>query len=329
MDTRGGHPRLGPHRRRRRMTRALARVISIASIAAVVGCERPQTREQLAGTYVMSNSAAGHTAPRRRWYCRARIDGRRTDRDRHRPLRPFEGPEARRAPGLPKRWAFVHDLMGDTTNGAILTRPSTLALTVEHPGFVGRGSAGACTSGWWYSRLTRSPALPGTGPERFDGRGRETRRRRRRSRWRTSRQAHGGRSTSEPSPASLIKACTRQARDLSPRHRDARRHPGAPRICRVERLGRKCELRTRVHRAASYYRPCTGSVPARLIVVPPSPSIRRRGCSCPSRPTRASPWFCAGHSLRRAPRIPGRRPSPPPDFPVRRLLPAVPTSTFS
>lgn len=56
---------------------------------------------------------------------------------------------------FPKRWAFVHDLMGDTTSGRVLTVPVTLSLTVSRA----RLGMGALRLGWhpefdwWYVRI--------------------------------------------------------------------------------------------------------------------------------------------------------------------------------
>lgn len=98
----------------------------------------------LAGVYVMSQKSAADTL-------RLQADGRytRTYRVDDEPAvvdsgRRFLSKNARLV-GLrdyPRRWAFVHDLMSDTTGGRVLTRPSSIALTVE------RSPLGALRLGW-------------------------------------------------------------------------------------------------------------------------------------------------------------------------------------
>lgn len=53
---------------------------------------------------------------------------------------------------FPKRWPFVHDLMGDRKGLALLV-PTTLALTIERSYF-GKVRLGWHSDwGWWYDRL--------------------------------------------------------------------------------------------------------------------------------------------------------------------------------
>ena len=125
----------------------------------VAGCALPNDMAELAGTYVMSKTWAADTL-------HLRADGHyvRTFRDlRDSAVAPTFTDSGswfltrnHRSVGLkrfPPRWAFVHDLKGDTTGGKILEMPRTLSLTIQqswrgtlrlawHPEF-----------GWWFVRV--------------------------------------------------------------------------------------------------------------------------------------------------------------------------------
>jgi hypothetical protein len=121
------------HSSPRRNSGALfARAVSLVIAGILFACASEPTALSLAGAYVMSRNANADTLFLRAGGVYRRsfhgpnglaIDsGRWTLSRDHRMviLRDF-----------PKRWAFVHDLMGDTTNGRVLTRPGTVGLTLS------------------------------------------------------------------------------------------------------------------------------------------------------------------------------------------------------
>ena len=118
-------------------------------------CSPPHDVAGLAGTYVMSKTWNADTLV-------LRADGHwvRRFKAEDKPVAVDSGPwflaRDARSVGLrafPKRWAFVHDLMGDTTEGRVLTRPAMLSLTVR------RSWRGTVRLGWypewdwWYVRV--------------------------------------------------------------------------------------------------------------------------------------------------------------------------------
>ena len=120
----------------------------------LAACTKPRDVAALAGTYVMHQSLAADTLHLRAdgRYVRAyRKAGAATMVDSGR----WFLTNNKKMVGLrdyPRRWAFVHDLMGDP-NGLALTRPATLALTVERGRF-GRLRLGWHSEfGWWYERI--------------------------------------------------------------------------------------------------------------------------------------------------------------------------------
>lgn len=123
--------------------------------AALAACSIPHDMAGIAGVYVMSQKRASDTL-------RLTADGRytRTYRVDDEPAvvdsgRWFLSRDARLV-GLrdyPRRWAFVHDLMSDTTRGRLLTRPSSLALTVERSRLGALRLGWHSDWGWWYLRV--------------------------------------------------------------------------------------------------------------------------------------------------------------------------------
>lgn len=117
-------------------------------------CSAPKDMGAVAGTYVMHQKWAADTI-------RLRADGRyvRVYRNQKDPAVSDSGrwflSRNRRLVALrdfPKRWPFVHDLMGDP-KGLALLQPTTLALSVEHSR-TGKLRLGWHSSfGWWYDRI--------------------------------------------------------------------------------------------------------------------------------------------------------------------------------
>lgn len=120
-------------------------------------CATPSDTAGLVGTYVMSKTWNQDTL-------RLRADGRwvRRFHAEDQPAVTDSGAwflsRGARSVGLrqfPKRWAFVHDLMGDTTQGRVLTAPVTLSLTISRA----RWGMGRLRLGWhpefdwWYVRV--------------------------------------------------------------------------------------------------------------------------------------------------------------------------------
>jgi hypothetical protein len=116
--------------------RRVATFASIAVLAAAcaTACAGDVTVDRLAGAYVMTKDWNADTLHLYK-------DGRytRTFAAPGKPVMTDSGKwflsRDKKKVGLlnyPKRWAFVHDLMGDTTQGRVLTVPTTVGLWVEH-----------------------------------------------------------------------------------------------------------------------------------------------------------------------------------------------------
>ena len=142
---------------------AKCRSMVIALLATVTtltaACALPNDMPGLAGTYVMSKTWAADTL-------HLRADGHyvRTFRDlRDSAVAPTFTDSGswfltrnHRSVGLkrfPPRWAFVHDLMGDTTRGKVLEMPRTLSLTVQHSWRGMLRLAWHPEFGWWFVRV--------------------------------------------------------------------------------------------------------------------------------------------------------------------------------
>lgn len=134
--------------------RSTVRAIVLAWL--VAGCTPPRDPAGLAGTYVAHQTNWGA------------VDTLRLSADA-RYVRTYKADEGvpvtdsgswflsrdKRTVALkayPPRWRFVHDLMGDTTNGRILEEPRIISLTI------GRSWRGTVRLGWrpewgwWYDR---------------------------------------------------------------------------------------------------------------------------------------------------------------------------------
>ena len=133
--------------------RALAFTLAAYGLTA---CSGPRDMNAVAGTYVMHQKWAADTL-------RLQANGHyvRTYKSDNEPRATDSGrwflSRNRRLVGLrdfPKRWPFVHDLMGDP-KGAALLQPSTVALTVERSR-LGKLRLGWHSSfGWWYDRIAK------------------------------------------------------------------------------------------------------------------------------------------------------------------------------
>jgi len=129
-------------------------VLSVAVAAAA--CSPPRDAAGLAGTYAASQTKWGATDT---LWLRANGSYRRTFKaDDGEPVSDsgswFISRDKRTVAlkGYPPRWRFVHDLMGDTTNGRVLEEPRTISLTIR------RSWRGTVRLGWrpefnwWYVR---------------------------------------------------------------------------------------------------------------------------------------------------------------------------------
>ena len=128
---------------------------ALLAAALLCACSPPRDVAGLSGTYVMSKPWNADTLV-------LRADGRYVRR-----FKAEDAPQAvdsgawflTRGAGyvglraFPKRWAFVHDLMGDTTNGRVLTTPTMLSLSVRLSwrGVVRLGWYPEFN--WWYVRV--------------------------------------------------------------------------------------------------------------------------------------------------------------------------------
>ena len=141
----------------KRRTMAVALLTTINSL--VAGCALPKDMTGVAGTYVMSKTWAADTL-------HLRADGHyvRTFRDlRESAVAPTVTDSGswfltrnHRSVGLkrfPPRWAFVHDLKGDTTRGKVLEMPRTLSLTIQHSWRGTLRLAWHPEFGWWFVRV--------------------------------------------------------------------------------------------------------------------------------------------------------------------------------
>ncbi|HYV97367.1 MAG TPA: hypothetical protein VE967_07950 [Gemmatimonadaceae bacterium] len=137
--------------------RPLVAVLSVGVIATLIffGARTDRVSERIiSGTYIMSKTFNADTL-------RLLADGRYS--------RTFVAPgkasvtdtgawflsRDRTLVGLrnyPKRWAFVHDLMGDTTNGRVLAIPSTVGLRVSRTWYGRRRLGWYPEFGWFYVR---------------------------------------------------------------------------------------------------------------------------------------------------------------------------------
>ena len=134
------------------------RSLGLVALPAILslGCSPPSDVAGLAGTYVASQTTWGATDT-----LRLRADGRyvRTYKAEAGAAVSDSGgwfvsrdKRAVALKGYPPRWSFVHDLMGDTTNGRILEVPRTISLTLDRSwrGTVRLGWRPEF--GWWYVR---------------------------------------------------------------------------------------------------------------------------------------------------------------------------------
>jgi hypothetical protein len=140
---------------------AMRVVLAIAPAFLVCACAGEVSRERIVGTYVMHPFGNTDNADT----LRLRADGRY--------IRTF-APQAKASAvdsgawllskdnrmvtlrDLPKRWAFVHDLMGDTTQGRVLLRPQSIGLAIGSNWKGTRTLEWYAFSGWTFKRI-KSP----------------------------------------------------------------------------------------------------------------------------------------------------------------------------
>jgi len=137
----------------------IATTLLVTFTTLAVGCALPKDTAGLAGTYVMSKTWAADTL-------HLRADGHyvRTFRDLRDSSVALTVTDSgswfltrnHRSIGLkrfPPRWAFVHDLKGDTTHGKVLEMPRTLSLTIQHSWRGTLRLAWHPEFGWWFFRV--------------------------------------------------------------------------------------------------------------------------------------------------------------------------------
>ncbi|MDA1080818.1 MAG: hypothetical protein O2973_03920 [Gemmatimonadetes bacterium] len=134
---------------------ALLALLSLLALLTIGACSPPRDVSGLAGTYVMNQTPHADTLV-------LSADGRyvRWFKMLNGPAATDSGswtlsPEGERI-GLrefPKRWAFGHDLVGDTTQGRILEVPINITLTVTRRVWGTVRLGWYPEQGWWFVRI--------------------------------------------------------------------------------------------------------------------------------------------------------------------------------